>query len=108
MVDISYLGFDRANLHKLDDAGERRALRRASRLPFDGMNERGLAVAMAAVHGRTLPGRRAARGSLGVMRLMLDRARRCSEAVAIFRRRGRLQGGPPLPYLVADASGDSA
>ena len=51
MVDISYLGYDRANLHRLRHGDQ---LRDASRLPFDGMNERGLAVAMAQVPGRAL------------------------------------------------------
>ena len=109
MVDISYLGFDRANLRKLDDPRERRALLRASRLPFDGMNERGLAVAMAQVPAaRSASGERPA-GSLGVMRLVLDEAATVEEAVAIFRRTAiDFCGGPPLHYLVADATGASA
>ena len=109
MVDMSYLGFDRANLHKLDDARERRALRRASRLPFDGMNERGLAVAMAQVPDARSPASERPAGSLGVMRLVLDEAATVREAVAIFRRTAiDFSGGPPLHYMVADASGDSA
>ena len=53
LVDISYLGFDRRNLHRStpDD------LAGAARLPFDGMNERGVAVAMAAVPEAQLAGR---------------------------------------------------
>ena len=109
LVDISYLGFDRAHLDRLKDPKARQALRRASRLPFDGMNERGLAVAMAQVpDARTPPGERAA-GSLGVMRLVLDRAATVAEAIPIFRRTAiDFSGGPPLHYLVADASGASA
>ena len=83
LVDISYLGVDRAHLDRVDDAGQ---LDDASRLPFDGMNEKGVAVAMAAVpDARTQDGRTT--GSLGVMRQVLDRAASVDEAIAIFRRR---------------------
>ena len=106
MVDISYLGFDRENLHRLRHGDQ---LRDASRLPFDGMNERGLAVAMAQVPEARSPSGERPAGSLGVMRLVLDRAATVAEAVAIFRRTAiDFSGGPPLHYLVADASGDSA
>jgi predicted choloylglycine hydrolase len=72
------------------------------------MNERGVAVAMAAVPAaRSAPGR--ATGSLGVMRLVLDHAATVAEAAAIFRRTPNDFGdGPPLHYLVADATGASA
>jgi hypothetical protein len=105
LVDISYLGVDRAHLDRVDDAGQ---LDDASRLPFDGMNEKGVAVAMAAVpDARTSDGRTT--GSLGVMRRVLDRAASVDEAIAIFRRASiDFSGGPPLHYLVADASGAGA
>ena len=105
MVDISYLGIDRRNLARIDDPG---ALKGAAALPFDGMNERGVAVAMAAVPAaRSGAGRPA--GSLGVMRLVLDHAASVAEAVAIFRRTAvDFSGGPPLHYLVADPGGESA
>jgi hypothetical protein len=103
LVDISYLGFDRE--HPPATAAD---LAGASRLPFDGMNERGVAVAMAAVpEARSRRGR--ATGSLGVMRLVLDGAASVDEAVAIFKRTAvDFTGGPPLHYLVADATGASA
>src|SRR4051794_8088837 len=105
LVDISYLGVDRAHLERVDDPGQ---LDGASRLPFDGMNENGVAVAMAAVpSARTAAGRTV--GSLGVMRQVLDRAASVEEAVAIFTRAAiDFGGGPPLHYLVADASGAGA
>jgi hypothetical protein len=104
MVDISYLGFDRRHLEGVSAAG----LKDAARLPFDGMNSEGVAVAMAAVpSARSGSGR--ATGSLGVMRLVLDRAASLGEAVAIFRRTAvDFSDGPPLHYMVADASGASA
>ena len=43
------------------------------------------------------------------MRLVLDRAASAGEAVALFRRTAvDFTGGPPLHYMVADASGASA
>ena len=104
MVDVSYLGFDRGHLDGISAEG----LKGAAAIPFDGMNEKGVAVAMAAVpDARSGPGR--ATGSLGVMRLVLDRAASAGEAVALFRRTAvDFTGGPPLHYMVADASGASA
>jgi hypothetical protein len=103
LVDIAYLGFDRENVP--DDAAD---LAGAAGLPFDGMNEQGVAVAMAAVpEAESPPGK--AVGSLGVMRLVLDRAASVGEAIAIFRSTAvDFTGGPPLHYLVADATGASA
>jgi hypothetical protein len=93
LVDMSYLDGDLAG---------------APRLPFDGMNERGVAVAMAAVPEARSPSGRPV-GSLGVMRLVLDRAANVADAVAIFRRTAvDFAGGPPLHYMVADPSGASA
>jgi choloylglycine hydrolase len=104
VVDISYLGFDRRHLDGISAA----RLKDAARLPFDGMNEKGVAVAMAAVpEASPGPGRRV--GSLGVMRLVLDRAANVDEAVRLFRQASPdFSGGPPLHYMVADARGASA
>jgi hypothetical protein len=110
MVDIAYLGFKGARAERLTDLPleERRALLEAPSWPFDGMNEHGLVVGMAAVPPggmRTDPAKRSI-GSLQVMREILDRARDVDEAVAIVQRYNvDMRGGPPLHYLIADASG---
>ena len=87
---------------------ERRALLRAPSWPFDGMNEHGLAVGMAAVPASAMPdnaGRQTV-DSLLIMRLMLDSARTVDEAVALFQEYDiSWGGGPPLHYLIADRSG---
>ncbi|HET6548383.1 MAG TPA: linear amide C-N hydrolase [Solirubrobacter sp.] len=94
MVDMAYLDGDPT---------------RAPRIPFDGMNERGVGVAMAAVPAARAPAGPRTTGSLGVMRLVLDRAANVAEAVAIFRRTSvDFTGGPALHYMVADATGASA
>ncbi|MDG4757928.1 linear amide C-N hydrolase [Micromonospora sp. WMMD710] len=104
LVDISHLGVG------ADPTDDRRLLN-APLLPFDGMNERGLAVGLAAddaATARPQPGRPTV-GSVRILRLVLDRAATVDEAVAVFGRHNLdFDGGPPLHYLVADATGASA
>ena len=89
MVDIAYLGFGGARAATLTDLplNKREALLNAPLLPFDGMNEKGLAVGMAAVpSGGMLPDpARETVGSLMVIRKILDQASDVDEAVAILR-----------------------
>jgi choloylglycine hydrolase len=104
MVDMAYLGFDRAHLDRLDDPGAEQALARAARMPFDGMNEKGLVVTMAQVPQARSPRQPRTTGQLGVMRLALDQTANVREAIAILRRTGiDFSGDPPLHYLIADA-----
>jgi uncharacterized protein YceK len=112
MVDIAYLGFGGTKASTLPDLPliERQALLDAPFLPFDGMNERGLAVGMAAVPPgdmRADPNKETI-GSLGVIRKMLDHSSNVDEAVAILQSYNiDFVGGPPLHYLIADSSGHS-
>jgi hypothetical protein len=112
MVDIAYLGFGGDRATTLPDLPliERSALLDAPFLPFDGMNETGLAVGMAAVPpGDMRPDpQKETIDSLMVIRKMLDGASTVDEAVAILESYNIDYGsGPPLHYLIADASGDS-
>lgn len=104
LVDISYLGVGD------DPTGDRRLLD-APLLPFDGMNERGLAVGLAAddqARAEPVPGRPRV-GSVRILRLVLDSAATVAEAVRVFERYNLdFEGGPPLHYLLADATGASA
>ncbi|PZG00220.1 carcinine hydrolase/isopenicillin-N N-acyltransferase family protein [Micromonospora deserti] len=104
VVDMSYLGVG------ADPSGDRRLLN-APLLPFDGMNERGLAVGLAADDGARAirdPGKPTV-GSVRILRLVLDRAATVDEAVAVFERYNvDFDGGPALHYLLADAGGASA
>jgi hypothetical protein len=112
MVDIAYLGFGGTRASELIDLPliERRALLNAPFMPFDGMNEHGLAVGMAAVppgHMRPDP-EKGTISSLMVIREMLDRARDVDEAVAILQSYNiDFGGGPPIHYLIAAPSGRS-
>ena len=113
MVDIAYLGFEGAKASTLPDLplAERRSLLSAPFLPFDGMNEHGLVVGMAAVPpGEMQPDPdKETVGSLGVIREMLDHASNVDEAVDILRSYNvDFGGGPPIHYLIADRSGRAA
>ncbi len=112
MVDIAYLGFGGTRVGTLTDLPliERRALLDTPFMPFDGMNEHGLVVGMAAVPGSEMPYDRDKEtiDSLMVIRKMLDHARDVDEGVAILQSYNiRWGGGPPLHYLIADSSGRS-
>jgi hypothetical protein len=113
MVDIAYLGFGGAEAQGLTDLplAEREGMLHAPFLPFDGFNEQGLAIGMAAVppgNMRPDPDKQTL-DSLMVMREILDHARNVDEAVAILQNHNiDMGGGPPLHYLVADASGRAA
>jgi hypothetical protein len=111
MVDIAYLGFDNKteNLAELSLA-TRQALLQAPYLPFDGMNEHGLAIALAAVPNSKMPQDpdKPDIDSLAIVREVLDHARTADEAVSIFSKYNIEWGsGPALHYLIADSSGKS-
>ena len=112
MVDIAYFGFggDRAGTVTDLPLIERRALLDAPFWPFDGMNEQGLAVGMAAVppgNMRSDPDKETV-DSLMIIRKMLDGTSNVDEAVAIMQSYNvEMGGGPPLHYLIADSSGRS-
>jgi len=108
--DVSYV-LDGRSAPDLKDAVARRRLGHAVLLPFDGMNDQGLAVGLAQVPDAELPARtpgRALVGTTRIIRLMLDRAATVEEAVALMRRYDvDFTGGPQVHYLIADRSGRS-
>jgi hypothetical protein len=112
MVDIAYLGLEDDVVRRLTDLplAERRALLRTPLMPFDGMNEHGLVIGMAAVPESEMPhdAGKETFDSLEVIREMLDHARNVQEATQILQSYNiDWGGGPPLHYLLADAKGDS-
>ena len=112
MVDLAYLEFGDQVDHLTElPLEQRQALLDAPELPFDGMNERGLVVGMAAVPDGNVspdPGKETI-DSLQAIRKMLDQAATVDEAVAIVRRYNIEWGsGPALHYLIADRSGRAA
>ncbi|MBN1875007.1 MAG: linear amide C-N hydrolase [Anaerolineae bacterium] len=112
MVDITFLGFSPDQAKDLTERSllDCAPLLEAPFLPFDGMNEYGLAIGMAAVPGSATPHDPAKEtvGSLGIIREMLDHARTVDEAVALLKEHNiDMSGGPTVHYLIADAAGDA-
>jgi hypothetical protein len=112
MVDIEYLGFNDADVSHLTDLPieKLQGLLSAPSIPFDGMNEHGLAIGMAAVPpgDMQLDSSKRTIGSLGIMREILDYAQDVDEAVKIISKYNiDFDGGPPIHYLIADATGKS-
>ena len=113
MVDIEYLGFEGETVKDMTELtiDEQMSLLDAPYIPFDGMNEYGLVIGMAAVPSGDMQPKAGKEtiGSLGIIRQMLDRARTVDEAVDIMQDYNiDFSGGPPLHYLLADATGKSA
>jgi len=112
IVDIAYLLADPSEADTLLERplDGRRELLRAPHLPFDGMNEHGLVVGMAAVPAGDAPFDPSLPtvDDLELIRWILDRARTVEEAVGVMRGANVTWGnGPPIHYLIADATGDS-
>ena len=106
MVDISYLGYSKCETPDKNPG----ALLRSPFLPFDGMNEQGLAIGMMALSTADGPDdpQKQTVGSLMIIRLMLDQAKDVDEAIALFEKVNiDFQGGPPLHYFITDRSGRS-
>jgi hypothetical protein len=112
MVDLAYF-FDPTTVTRLTelDLAGRSPLLNTPSMPFDGVNERGLAIGMAAVpdsQATTNPNLESV-GSLQIIRLLLDHAANVGEALTIMKGVNiTWDGGPPLHYLLADAHGTAS
>lgn len=111
MVDLAYLIPPKlqekvTNLADLP-VQDRQFLLNATAWPFDGMNDQGLVVGMAAVMDSRMPNDPAKPtiDSLDMIRLMLDRASNVDEAVTLLGSYNIDMGSVPLHYLIADRSG---
>jgi hypothetical protein len=108
MVDMAYLDVGEEAVFNLTELPleDREGLLDAPLIPFDGMNEHGLAIGMAAVPpgDMKMNPTKETRGSLGIIREILDHARDVDQAVAILKSHNvDFEGGPPVHYLIADA-----
>ncbi len=106
LVDLHYLGYGEA-LSPMEDPS---ALGDAPYLPFDGMNEYGLAVGMMAVphaEGGTDPDKPTLE-ELEMIRVVLDSARDVPEALVLFDQYNLDFGNVPVHFMIADAVGNSA
>jgi hypothetical protein len=116
MVDLTFIGIDpRSSKSLLELPLEQRTdLLDAPSMPFDGMNEYGLAIGMAAVPEEFLDdasddSSRRTIGSIGIIRQVLDHAKNVDEAIGLFKLFNiEFRGGPPIHYLLADRGGNAA
>lgn len=107
LVDLGYFGYSMSELPDDDDLD---ALTTTPYLPFDGMNEAGLVVGMAAIPHAEPPvtSGKVSIGEIQLIRLLLDRAATVEEALALIDEYDVEMVQPPIHYLVADAKGASA
>jgi hypothetical protein len=113
VVDLAYLGFSDKDITRIDELplAERTPLLDAPWWPFDGMNDQGLVIGMAAVPSGNMPidPEKEMIDSLEIMREVLDNASNVDEAVEIFTQYNiNMEGGPDLHYLISDRSGKAA
>jgi len=112
MVNLTYFNVSQGNSQTLLDlpTTEREVLLGTPYFPYDGMNEYGLTIGMAAVNESVADydTSRPSIGSLVIIREVLDHARTVDEAVAIFSQYNiDFTGGPPIHYLIADRNGQA-
>jgi hypothetical protein len=112
MVDFAFLSYSEDQARNLLDLPFENlvSLLDAPYLPFDGMNEMGLAIGMAAVPpGNVEPDPNKQNiGSVSIIREMLDHAANVEEAISIMDDFNiNFSGGPPIHYLLADRSGNA-
>ena len=112
-IDIAYL-VDEADIDQLDKCGAEALLPLldAPFLTFDGMNEHGLAMGMAAVGYEcgypSDPGKRDV-GDMQLMREVLEAAATVDEAIEFLETINPIsQGGPNMHYLIADRTPSAA
>ena len=84
MVDLGYFGYSLDSLPQEDDLG---SLLTAPYLPFDGMNEKGLAVGMAAIPEALAPVSegKTTIGEIQAIRMLLDYAEDVDEALTLLK-----------------------
>jgi Linear amide C-N hydrolases, choloylglycine hydrolase family len=113
MVDLGFLDMEPGDASRLTELSleERSFLLEAPYMPFDGMNEYGLVVGMAAVE-ESVAGYDSGKqtmGSIEIIREALDHTKTVEEALALFEAYNiDFRGGPPIHYLLADRGGHAA
>lgn len=107
LVDLEYFGFHRGNLP--DKSANQEQLLYTPYLPFDGMNEKGVAVGMMAIPNARGPfdGEKVTIGEIEVIRLILDYAASAEEALQLMQSYNIRFTEPPIHYMISDQSGQS-
>jgi penicillin V acylase-like amidase (Ntn superfamily) len=108
MVDLYCLGF--GNTVRLDELqAQKGRLDRAPYYPFDGVNERGVAMGLMAVPSAEPPfdPSKVSLYDLALIRLVLDYARDANHAVELLRGFNYRASEYPVHFLISDPSGTS-
>ncbi|MGA9364172.1 MAG: linear amide C-N hydrolase [Bacteroidota bacterium] len=107
-VDIHYLGFSEQTT--LDQIRNSSNLRTSPYLPFDGVNEKGVAIGMMALPLAEPPHdpRKVNLTSLQLIRLVLDYASSAESAVSLISQYNYVVDEEPVHFLIADRNGRSA
>jgi hypothetical protein len=108
LVDLNYFGYTRENPPDLQE--NRINLLDTPWLPFDGINEKGVAIGMMAVpHGESpYDPDRMTLGEIEMIRLVLDYAKTVDHAISLIEKYNIRMEAPPIHYLIADITGSSA
>jgi len=110
MVDLHYVDFGATvGLDELRAQRDRIALR-APYVPFDGVNEKGVAIGLMAVPSAEPPfdPGKVSLYDLALIRLVLDYANDANHAVELLRGYNYRATSPPVHFLIADGSGTAA
>ncbi|MHC1694052.1 MAG: C45 family autoproteolytic acyltransferase/hydrolase [Eubacteriales bacterium] len=110
MVNLAYAGYSEDNLPH-NGLSNRFLTLTAPFLPFDGMNEKGVVIALLAVPKADPPNKegRIMLNTTTAIRLILDHAASVDEAINLLDNYNiYFSGGVECHYLISDASGDSA
>lgn len=108
MVDIHYCGYDLNP--DLSTLRSREALLDTPFMPFDGLNEKGVAIGIMAVPHVELPNdpQKKTLNELSVVRLVLDYAKNTEHAISLIQQYNISMNEVPLHFLIADRTGKSA
>ena len=109
MVDLHYCGFsDQVSYQELLANPDK--LADAPYLPFDGVNEKGVAIGLMAVPNAEPPydKEKVTLYDLALIRLVLDYAVNTDQAINLLMNYNYRVTDPPVHFLIADKQGDAA
>jgi hypothetical protein len=107
-VDMYYLGFsDQTTLEQIRNSS---SVNTSPYLPFDGVNEKGVAIGMMAVPSAEPPydPRKVNLNCLEIIRLVLDYASSTESAVSLISNCNYVVDVEPIHFLIGDRNGKSA
>jgi hypothetical protein len=109
MVDLYYCEFsENVTYQELIDNPDK--LKKAPYLPFDGVNEKGVAIGLMAVPQAEPPfdTGKVSLYDLALIRLVLDYAENTDHAISLLKSYNYKATDPPVHFLIADKQGTSA